>query len=231
MTKSSEVPDGFLSRWSRRKAKVRQGELAPEPVPPAPVRADASAGSAQGTSLREESKPSEGNPSPSIPQGERGAPSVRPTTDTRPAPTIDDVARLDRNSDFRRFVASDVAPDVKNAAMRKLFTDPHFNVMDGLDTYIDDYGKPDPIPAAMLRQMVQSQALGLFADEAEKPTPVPVARATPDGVAAADAAQSLSNPPQLNADDQNAAVRLQPLDAAGPPSDPGGAGQDAGRER
>ena len=49
--------------------------------------------------------------------------------------------------------------------MKKLFSDPHFNVMDGLDTYIDDYGKPDPIPASMLRQMVQSQALGLFADE------------------------------------------------------------------
>ena len=30
--------------------------------------------------------------------------------------------------------------------MKKLFSDPHFNVMDGLDTYIDDYGKPDPLP-------------------------------------------------------------------------------------
>ena len=29
--------------------------------------------------------------------------------------------------------------------------------MDGLDTYIDDYGKPDPIPMPMLRQMNQSQ--------------------------------------------------------------------------
>jgi hypothetical protein len=37
--------------------------------------------------------------------------------------------------------------------------------MDGLDTYIDDYGKPDPLPAGMLRQMVQSQLLGLFDDE------------------------------------------------------------------
>jgi hypothetical protein len=33
---------------------------------------------------------------------------------------------------------------VRNAALKKLFTDPHFNVMDGLDVYIDDYGKPDP---------------------------------------------------------------------------------------
>ena len=40
--------------------------------------------------------------------------------------------------------------------MKKLFSDPHFNVMDGLDTYIDDYGKPDPIPLSMLRRMNQS---------------------------------------------------------------------------
>ena len=32
--------------------------------------------------------------------------------------------------------------------------------MDGLDTYIDDYGKPDPIPLSMLRQMNQAAVLG-----------------------------------------------------------------------
>jgi hypothetical protein len=63
-------------------------------------------------------------------------------------------------------VAEGVAPEVKNAALKKLFTDPHFNVMDGLDTYIDDYGKPDPLPAGMLRRMAQSQLLGLFDDDA-----------------------------------------------------------------
>ncbi|KPF48721.1 hypothetical protein D621_15950, partial [beta proteobacterium AAP51] len=84
-----------------------------------------------------------------------------------PAPTLADVARLTTQSDYTRFVARDVAPEVKNAALKKLFTDPQFNVMDGLDIYIDDYGKPDPLPAGMLRQMVQSQALRLFADEDE----------------------------------------------------------------
>ena len=49
--------------------------------------------------------------------------------------------------------------------MRRLFTDPHFNKMDGLDIYIDDYGKPDPIPMAMLRMMNQARSLGLFSDD------------------------------------------------------------------
>jgi hypothetical protein len=69
-----------------------------------------------------------------------------------PLPTLDDVAKLSRDSDFSPYVARNVDAGVRNAAMKKLFSDPHFNVMDGLDTYIDDYGKPDPIPLSMLRR-------------------------------------------------------------------------------
>ena len=149
-----------------------------------------------------------------------------------PPPTLDDVAGLEASADFRRFVAPDVTPEVKNAALKKLFTDPHFNLMDGLDTYIDDYGKPDQIPASMLRQMVQSHALGLFADE-DKDAATPPARdgATPDGPPAAVGAQSAPEPLTLIDDDHHAALRLQPIDAAGPPGAAGGADQDTGRER
>ena len=62
-------------------------------------------------------------------------------------------------------MAQGVTPEVKNAAMKQLFTDPHYNVMDGLDTYIDDYSKPDPIPESMLRNMVSAQFLKLFEEE------------------------------------------------------------------
>jgi hypothetical protein len=67
-------------------------------------------------------------------------------------------------------MARGVAPDVKNAAVKKLFADPHFNVMDRLDIYIDDYSQPDPLPMAMLRQMVSAKTLGLFDDEPEADT-------------------------------------------------------------
>ena len=66
--------------------------------------------------------------------------------------------------------AAPVAPEVRNAAMKKLFTDPHFNVMDGLDIYIDDYTQPDPLPAAMLKQMASAQFMGLVEEEPEKPS-------------------------------------------------------------
>ena len=142
-----------------------------------------------------------------------------------------DVATLTRDSDYARFMAPGVDGGVKNAALKKLFTDPHFNVMDRLDTYIDDYNTPDPLPAGMLRQMAQAQFLGLFAEED----------------AAAEAARQAALPPladiplplpdpaspptlaKLN-HDEDADLRLQPHDATGPPGACPGAGPDAGHQ-
>ena len=83
-------------------------------------------------------------------------------------PTLDDVAKLHKDSDFSTFVSADVGDDVHHAAMKKLFSDPHYNIMDGLDIYIDDYSKEDPLPAGMLEKMVQSSMLGLFKKVEEK---------------------------------------------------------------
>ena len=69
------------------------------------------------------------------------------------------------SSEYRKFFDPRVDETLRRTALRKLFSDPHFNVMDGLDTYIDDYSKPDPIPEAMLRQLNQAKALFLFDDE------------------------------------------------------------------
>lgn len=76
-----------------------------------------------------------------------------------PLPTLAQVAELPEDADFRPFVARGVDEGVRRAAMKKLFTDPHFNVMDGLDIYIDDYSKSDPIPAAMLLAMNHAKDL------------------------------------------------------------------------
>ncbi|WP_316151195.1 DUF3306 domain-containing protein [Cupriavidus sp. BIC8F] len=123
----------FLSRWSRRKAAVREGMPVPaEPAPPAVADAvPATAGAA-----------------PEAPQV--------------PAPTLEDVAALRPGDEIARFVARGVDESVKRAALKTLFADPHFNVMDGLDIYIDDYSKPDPIPPEILRQLRQADTLGLF---------------------------------------------------------------------
>ena len=191
----TERDDNFLSRWSRRKVLVKQGEVVPtervlEPVPPP-------------QSVRAE--PVEAPPAPDTgPSTRSGRTGAQPPP---PLPTLADVAQLTRESNFARFVAPNVDPSVKNAAMKKLFADPHFNVMDGLDTYIDDYNKFEPIPRSMLRQMVHARALGLLDVELEEQPTV-------------------DNAPAHH--DPNADLQLQPDDAAGQPgADEGLAGSDA----
>ena len=79
--------------------------------------------------------------------------------------SLEDVKTLTQESDFTPFMARNVGPEVRNAAMKKLFADPQFNVMDGLDIYIDDYSKSDPIPESMLRQMTSAKFLNIFEEE------------------------------------------------------------------
>ncbi|OZA35806.1 MAG: hypothetical protein B7X83_06730 [Polynucleobacter sp. 17-46-58] len=81
---------------------------------------------------------------------------VKEAQDVVPALTLEDVEKLDR-----------FAPDFSDF-MKKMFSDPHFNIMDGLDIYIDDYSKPDPIPMEMLKRMVQSDMLNIFSKDDDK---------------------------------------------------------------
>lgn len=195
--------DGFLSRWSRRKAQARQGLPLTEPV--APVPAPAATAEARVPAATPGAAAQAAQPVDRTPAAQAAVPAT-------PPPTLADVAALTRESDFSRFVTPGVDGEVRNAALKKLFSDPRYNVMDGLDIYIDDYTKPDPLPRSMLRQMAQAAALGLLHDEppaaaaAVKP-PTPTA-AVPES-AAADAAGAKPEP------DEDAALRLQPHDAAG----------------
>ena len=142
---SDHGSDGFLSRWSRRKVDVREGRPLDEPKPGLEAASGKPAPMAAQLAVPESAASQEATPVPS--------------------PTLVDAQQLTPESDFKGFMARGVAPEVKNAAMKKLFADPHFNVMDRMDVYIDDYGLPDPLPMAMLRQMSSAKTLNLFDDE------------------------------------------------------------------
>jgi uncharacterized protein DUF3306 len=75
-----------------------------------------------------------------------------------PAP-LPPVESLTFDSDFTAFLKADVDESLKRAALKKLLHDPRFNVMDGLDTYIDDYSKPDPIEPELVKQLMQARFL------------------------------------------------------------------------
>lgn len=163
------MADGFLGRWSQRKRDAREGKPLQEPAPtltPVPPEQAAQRGGPQAVSAQAAPAP---------------VPATQPpvAAEPSPPPTLADVQTLTTDSDFTPFVARGVAPEVRNAAMKKLFADPHYNVMDGLDIYIGDYSQPDPLPAAMLRQMASAQFLGFFDDEKKAQQAAPGPEAPP----------------------------------------------------
>ena len=141
--------ENFLSRWSRRKSASNAGTPGPAVVPaePAPVVVKPGAGIQAGLPALADS----------------------PATPAEPLPPVES---LTPESDFTPFMKAEVDPGLKRQAFKKLIEDPRFNVMDGLDVYIDDYSKPDPLPEGWLEKMNQVKHLGIFkpaaeADEAE----------------------------------------------------------------
>ncbi|MDH3320606.1 MAG: DUF3306 domain-containing protein [Betaproteobacteria bacterium] len=83
------------------------------------------------------------------------------------APPLPAIDSLTFESDFKAFMHAKVEDSVKRAALKKLFADPRFNVIDFMDVYIDDYTKDDPIPAAMMARLQHSRTT-LFGREEEK---------------------------------------------------------------
>ncbi|CAN7558429.1 DUF3306 domain-containing protein [Variovorax paradoxus] len=207
------MSENFFGRWSRRKQEAREEVLPPpaaqEVQEAAAARIDAAA------------------PLPAA-AGPEAGPSSEAQAEI-PPPTLADAEALTPESDFRPFVARNVAPEVKNTAFKKLFADPQFNVMDGMDTYIDDYSQSTPIPDSVLRQMASAKFLRLFEheEEAEVQQAPAVPAETPQAAAPPDMAQSeppeeflpsqqVANvqPASQKTDDHNADLRLQPDDAA-----------------
>lgn len=210
--------DNFFSRWSRRKVQVRTGEPLPPEPPPAPLVVAVPAAVV-------------------VPV----APVVAEPPEAPPTLTLDDVARLTPESDYSAFVARSVSPDVRNAAVKKLFTDPHYNIMDGLDIYIDDYSKPSPLSAADMAKMVGAQFLKLVDDPNEvkpattaTPQPITEPQTEPPEAVAQTAPEAEEVLPEDNNDtpapetpdihDDHADLQLQPDHATEPPGSGRGPG-------
>ena len=187
------MADGFLGRWSRRKAGLE------------PEGLDSAA-----PDLKPKVTPN------SVPTDKKNIESAPAPAEAEPLPpTLEEAESIDRFApDFSAFMKPNVDPAVQQAAMKKLFSDPHFNIMDRLDIYIDDYSIPDPIPMEMLKRMVQSESLGLFrkfedgpggkvlaeSEENKALEPEPTAAAEPDLPEIADASAGNVTMPQDEAE-------------------------------
>lgn len=185
---AKDADEKFLSRWSRRKIEARVADVAPDGEP----GAEPGPASPSGTSP------------PAIPPSGAGESTVPGSPG--PLPSVEDLRGLE--SDYRAFLRPEVDESLRRSALKKLFQDPHFNVMDGLDTYIDDYTKADPIPEAMLRALNQAQGLLFDRDEghdthAEQPAgtdAVPEQPKTPETASRAPSASDDGDAAQPNPD-------------------------------
>jgi hypothetical protein len=162
--------EGFLRRWARRKTEVAAGVApAPEPVAEqAQVIAPAPAAIATSAAVQPD-------PAPAVPR-----------------PTMADVAGLTRDSDFSAFVTRGVDADVRRGALKKLFSDPHFNKVDMLDVYMDDFTKPSPVSAAMLAGLQHAKSVFWRPEEEEEAAVAAVAG--DEAAAVASAATSPETP-------------------------------------
>ena len=131
---SSET-ESFLARWSRRKREAeREAERPAEAAAPEEPAAGSATAGAEGVARVAPVPVSAATRDPAA-------------TTEMPLPPIDSLDGL--RSDYEAFFQQPVDDELRRAALKKLFADPHFNQMDMLDVYVDDYTQFEPLPAAL----------------------------------------------------------------------------------
>lgn len=104
-----------------------------------------------------------------------------PVKDEKPVPDLPPVEKLTPESDFTGFMHPKVEDALRRVALKKLFSDPHFNVPDPYEAYSGDWTGGEPIPEEMLAALNQAKRL-LFDDnkEADGENKEPEKTATPN---------------------------------------------------
>jgi hypothetical protein len=126
------------------------------------------------------------------------SPPAAPEVDHKGAPPeLPALDKLTMDSDFSGFLHPQVDENLRRAALKKLFADPHFNVIDLMDVYIDDYTLPNVLPAEMLSQLRHAKKIIDWAKEGK-----------PDEATESAALPAENVPPQLP--DETAAQDLAP---------------------
>jgi hypothetical protein len=114
------VSEGFASRWARLKRERAAGVADPSPM------AENSTDQAL-----------------NVPTAQTAGTASDADAVVQALPPVE---TLTPESDYAAFMQPKVPDALKRQALKQLFRDPHFNQMDGLDVYIDDYSVSTPIP-------------------------------------------------------------------------------------
>ncbi len=129
-TDNPKRAEGFIARWSRRKAATETPASTVDATVDTTVDATVDAANAS-TVLDDSSTP------PTIAE-----------TRAQPEPTDEQMPpldALDENSDYSGFMSPKVSEQLRRSALRKLFRSAVFNIRDGLDDYDDDFRNFAPL--------------------------------------------------------------------------------------
>jgi Protein of unknown function (DUF3306) len=132
-TKPSEALS--LSRWSRLKREQRATQPVDAAVRPEP--AEGSVASDSASEIAAKTPQSTGTIGAHLQQ----------------TPELPPLSSISLTEDFTPFMQAKVPQMLKQQALKALFKEPHFNVMDGLDIYIDDYTVFEPISAEVMDKL------------------------------------------------------------------------------
>ena len=91
--------------------------------------------------------------------------------DDTPAPALPPVDSLTPESEFSGFMHPKVKEELRRAALKKLFSDPHFNVPDPFEPYSRDFTVGEPISEELLATLNQARTV-LFTEKQPAAEPV-----------------------------------------------------------
>ena len=89
--------------------------------------------------------------------------SLEEKKDESPKPSVPPVDKLTTESDFTSFMHPKVEDALRRVALKKLFSDPHFNIPDPFEPYSRDFNVEDPISPELLATLNQAKQ-HLFSD-------------------------------------------------------------------
>ena len=80
-------------------------------------------------------------------------------------PVLPPVESLTPESDFSAFMGPKVKDELRRVALKKLFSDPHFNIADPFEAYSGDWTGGEPIPPELLATLNQARNVLLTPEE------------------------------------------------------------------
>ena len=155
----SDKPNGLFARWTLRRQEVQAEE-------------EAARQAAQGKETPVE--PSVETEGADI--VDAGAQVVPDENKILTAEELPDPEKIEVGGSFASFMADNVDPDAKTAALRALWKQPHFNEIDGLLEYALDYTNQPKLTAEVSAELAKKVFRHIMKDEeegeAEAETPI-----------------------------------------------------------